>query len=71
MKKQIEEISSMLDQIRGGLSNNGLFPNYTGVDDIEICTLNCPDDCGKDMIGQSIGEKKGNKYPGDPIVIKP
>jgi len=40
MKKQIEEISSMLDKIRGGLSNNGLFPNYTGVDDTEKSLYN-------------------------------
>lgn len=68
MKKQFEEISSMLDNVKGGQAGSGLFDGTTEPQGTRICSDNCTDDCKENSIGTSTGTNKGLNFPDKPII---
>lgn len=68
MKKQFEEISTMLDSVKGGQAGSGLFDGTTDPQGTRICSDNCPDNCPENSIGTSVGTNKGLRFPDKPII---
>ena len=68
MKAKFQEISSMLDQIKGGHTATGLFGSPTEPQGKEICTSKCDKDCKEGCIGTSEGTKHGLDFPEVPTI---
>lgn len=67
MENKFEEISSMLDGIKGGTSDTGLFDGITNSDSDDSCYDVCINSCPKNKVGTVLGQKRGIKFP-DPIL---
>lgn len=68
MKAKFQEISSMLDQIKGGHTATGLFGSPTEPQDTEICSRKCITDCKDGSIGTKEGTEHGLNYPEVPTI---
>lgn len=66
MKSKFEEINSMLDSIKGGQADSGLFSGSTDPQGTRLCSEKCTDDC-KNGVGTSTGTTKGVVLP-DPTL---
>ncbi len=71
MKAKFQEISSMLDQIKGGRTAIGLFGSPTEPQDTEVCTRRCTKDCREGAIGTKEGTEHGLEYPDPEIPTTP
>ena len=70
MNGKFEEISLMLDSIKGGQAGSGLFNGSTDPMAIKNCSEGCITKCPNGSIGTYNGNNNGLVYP-DPVVPVP